>query len=254
MAVKDIKLEGQNVSVLFPLRGISSTTQSNVGGTFLEKKGHFYLQALNNISVKLEAGDRLGLIGSNGSGKTTLLQTLAGIIMPTLGTIDYIGHRGNALSTSVGFRPEATGRQNIKLKYLMSGSTDIPLEQVVEDVLEFTELGSFIDMPMNKYSAGMKARLTFALATAFNFDIVLLDEWLGAGDMKMLEKVQKRMEAFFSAAAIAVLASHSDRILTKNCNLGLVLLKGNAVFFGNIEEALQFYKEQEKFEKNLQAK
>ena len=239
----DPYFHAKNLTVRFPAPSNISKSETEIGGQIVKTGFRREVLAVDDVSFELKAGDALGLIGRNGSGKTTLLKTLAGIYTPAGGRTEYRGALGNALATNVGFRAERSGRYNIKLKAIIAGRSRKQVPDLIEDVESFAGLGHFLDMPMHTYSAGMRARLAFGLATAFRYDILLLDEWLGAGDKRMQEKAAERMSNFVAASSITVLASHSANLLTRVCNLGLVLLHGKAVFFGPIEDALSFYKE-----------
>ena len=204
------------------------------------------VRALHNVSFSLNSGDRLALLGHNGSGKTTLLRVLAGILQPQAGKVECMGTLGNALDTRIGFRNEATGRRNIVLKALIGGIHGAEIGNFVDKVCEFAELGPFIDAPLRTYSAGMRARLAFGIATTFRHDVLLLDEWLGAGDQALREKVQQRMQKLVSDSSILVLASHSHQIIKDTCNLGLLMKQGEIAFFGKVEDALDLYRGNEK--------
>lgn len=241
----------RDLSVRFPAPSHIEASDSAVGGQIIKRGSKSELLAVDNVSIDLKAGDTLGLVGHNGSGKTTLLKTLAGIYTPTSGTIEYGGTLGNALNTNIGFRPERTGRYNIKLRSIIAGRDKKDLPELIEDVEDFAELGPFLDMPMHTYSAGMRARLAFGLATAFKYDILLLDEWLGAGDKKMQEKAAERMSEFVAASSITVLASHSADLLSRVCNVGMVMEHGKKVFEGSIEDALETYDEMQEKKRAL---
>lgn len=230
-----------DLSIRFPAPSHIRPGETEIGGQIIKNGSKRELLAVDNVSFELKAGDTLGLIGHNGSGKTTLLKTLAGIYAPTSGRIEYEGKLGNALNTSLGFQAEQSGRYNIKLRSIIERRSRKDLPALIEDVESFAELGPFLDMPMHTYSAGMRARLAFGLATAFRYDILLLDEWLGAGDQKMQEKAAQRMSDFVEASSITVIASHSKRLLSRICNVGLVLHHGKNVFFGDIEQAQKLY-------------
>ncbi|MEM7491948.1 MAG: ABC transporter ATP-binding protein [Pseudomonadota bacterium] len=236
-------LRASDLSVRFPAPSHIVAKKSEIGGQILQRGSKRELLAVDNVSFELAAGDALGLLGHNGSGKTTLLKTLAGIYTPSGGAIEYAGLLGNALNTNIGFRPERSGRYNIKLKSILAGRRSKDLPNLIEDVESFSELGPFLDMPMHTYSAGMRARLAFGLATAFRYDILLLDEWLGAGDQRMRDKAAQRMSEFVAASSITVLASHSASLLKRVCNLGMVLLHGRSVFLGPVDEALELHEE-----------
>ncbi|MBW3096893.1 ABC transporter ATP-binding protein [Pseudohoeflea coraliihabitans] len=239
-------LEAQSVRLEYRLNPGGQRIASPIGGEIVRQGSSSRLIAVKDVSFKLAAGESLGLIGHNGCGKTTLLRLLAGIFLPTSGSIRSRGVVGNALNPSLGFRPEATGRRNIALKGLISGMRRSEIDQLVADVEDFAELGPFLDQPLYTYSAGMRARLTFGVATAIPFDVLILDEWLGAGDKSMQEKVAARMAAFVSKAAIVVLASHSAAMLRDTCTKGLVMNHGSAVFFGDIDAAIDYYAQAEK--------
>ena len=240
MSADDIYLQADRIRLEFPLKG-RGTKQTPVGGEIIQTTAGTRLVALDDISFRLEAGDSLGLLGHNGSGKTTLLRVLSGIFLPTRGTVRSSGIVGNALDLKLGFCGEATGRRNIMLKALISGLRKSQMPMLVRDIEAFAELGPFLDQPLYTYSAGMRARLTFGLATAIPSDILILDEWLGAGDRQMQIRVRERMRGFFNQAAIVVLASHSNDLLRKMCNKGIVLEHGKTVFWGGIEDAIASY-------------
>lgn len=236
----------ENVSVYFRDRwifrlGASRRRGNQPGGRIVRENGKAYLRALHGISFALKAGDRLALIGPNGAGKSTLLRVMAGIYMPTAGSVECDGTVGSALDLSIGFRPEATGRRNVVLKSLMAGRSSEELPAIMADIEAFSELGDFMDAPMRTYSAGMRARLAFGLITALRHDVLLLDEWIGVGDRSFHAKATERMSRFVSDANILVLASHNPGLLRESCNLGLVIDAGEMKFFGPLEEALAFY-------------
>lgn len=202
------------------------------GGTIAGEGRQRYVQALDGVSFELVAGDRLGLVGSNGAGKTTLLKVLYGIYEPTGGKLSTVGRVDALFNINLGFRAEATGRRNIELRGLINGWSPEEIEQRKEEIIEFSELGDFIDMPLKSYSQGMAARLAFAAATSFRPEILLMDEWIGAGDAGFQEKAKKRMNELAEAAGIIVLASHNDSLIKRTCNKLLELEKGKVKSFG----------------------
>ena len=174
--------------------------------------------ALEGISFRLDAGDRLGLIGPNGAGKTTLLKILYGIYQPTSGYAKVEGRADALFNIGLGFRRDATGRRNIQLRGLINGWTSKQIDSKIDEIVEFSELGDFVDMPFKLYSQGMAARLAFSIATSFSTEILLMDEWIGAGDEKFQKKAQKRMRELSDSAGIVVLASHNKSIIKNTCN------------------------------------
>lgn len=195
-----------------------------------------HVTALDGVSFSLEAGDRLGLVGSNGAGKSTLLKVLYGIYVPTSGHVSIDGRVDALFNINLGFRPEATGRRNIVIRGLINGWRPENIEARMDDIITFSELGEFIDMPLKTYSAGMAARLAFAMATSFQPEILLLDEWIGAGDASFQDKAKARMNDMVSKAGILVLASHNEALIKKICNKVLVLEKGRVKSFRTAEE------------------
>ncbi|SEB82998.1 lipopolysaccharide transport system ATP-binding protein [Nitratireductor aquibiodomus] len=187
-----------------------------------------HVTALDSVSFELGSGDRLGLIGSNGAGKTTLLKVLYGIYQPTAGSVRVEGQVDALFNISLGFRREATGRRNILLRGLINGWTIGEIEERMDDIIEFSELGEFIDLPFKSYSQGMAARLAFSIATSMEPEILLMDEWIGAGDQGFQEKARERMAALAEKASIIVLASHNHSLLKNTCNKFLELNHGKA--------------------------
>ncbi len=196
------------------------------------------VQALQNVSFEVNPGERLGLIGRNGSGKSTLLRVLGGVYEPTAGRISVDGHVAPLFNVGLGMRREATGRRNIVLRGLMRGLTRKEAEAKIDEIIEFSELGEFIDMPVRTYSTGMAMRLTFATATAFSPEILLLDEWIGAGDQPFQKKAKKRMFELVDRAGITVIASHRDGLIRQVCSHCLWLDKGVVRAFGPADAVL----------------
>ncbi|WP_245447473.1 ABC transporter ATP-binding protein [Nitratireductor sp. OM-1] len=178
------------------------------------------------MNFDLTSGDRLGLVGSNGAGKTTLLKVLYGIYQPTIGSVDICGKVDALFNINLGFRREATGRRNIELRGLINGWSPSVIESRVEEIIEFSELGDFIELPFKSYSQGMAARLAFSVATCLEPEILLMDEWIGAGDPQFQEKARERMDNLAKKAGIIVLASHNHGLLKKTCNKILELERG----------------------------
>ena len=195
-----------------------------------------FVRALEGVNFQLEAGDRLGLVGGNGAGKTTLLKVLYGIFEPTAGKMEVTGRADALFNINLGFRREATGRRNILLRGLINGWTDEQIEERIEGIIAFSELGDFIDMPIKSYSQGMSARLAFSIATSFEPQILLMDEWIGAGDPEFQGKARKRMSAMAEKAGIIVLASHNHELLRRICNKVLKLDHGTVEYLGPADE------------------
>src|ERR1700704_1218383 len=192
--------------------------------------------ALNDITLDIEHGDRLAIIGANGAGKSTLLKVLAGIYAPTRGRLHASGQISALLTASVGLNPEATGRENIITRGMFMDVHPRDMRPRIDEIAEFTELGYYIDMPVRTYSTGMMIRLCFAVATSVRPQILLMDEWIAAGDAAFLNKAQQRMEDFLSEASILALASHSVPLLKEWCNRAILLDHGHIVAMGSVDE------------------
>lgn len=198
-------------------------------------EGSRFITALDGVSFELRSGDRLGLIGPNGAGKTTLLKVLYGIYAPSSGGLSITGQVDALFNIGLGFRGEATGRRNIELRGLINGWSPDDVAARMDEIVAFSELGDFIDLPLKTYSQGMAARLAFAVATSFEPQVLLMDEWIGAGDPDFQEKARKRMAALADKAGIIVLASHNHLLLQKTCNKLLRLEAGKVAYFGDLK-------------------
>ena len=197
------------------------------------------VRALQNISFELNDGDRLGVVGSNGSGKTTLLYMLNRSFVPSSGSLIVDGSVGSMLNLNCGIDPNMTGRENIRFRLKISRITRKHWAAIEEDVVEFADLGHFIDMPLRIYSSGMMARLLLAMATAIRRDILLMDEWLSVGDADFSRKASARIHSYAKESSILVLASHDTGMVSRVCNKCLRLDQGNQIMFGETEDVLR---------------
>lgn len=224
-----VSIRVNNIGLQYPLpRHVRLRREAGapVGGRFSGLAGARHVTALDDISFELEAGDRLGLVGTNGAGKTTLLKVLYGVYEPTSGSIERRGRVDALFNINLGFRQEATGRRNIVLRGLVNGWTKREIDSRMDDIIAFSELGDFIDMPLKTYSAGMSTRLAFAIATSFEPQILLMDEWIGAGDKNFQDKAKARMDEIVAKAGIIVIASHNEALIKRICNKVMTLEKG----------------------------
>ena len=179
-----------------------------------------------------------GVVGPVGAGKTTLLKVLSGILPPTAGRIRIQGRTAGLLSIQLGLDTRASGYENIIIRARYMGVTEEEIQERFDDICEFSELGEYLHLPLKAYSSGMRVRLAFAIATAFDPDILILDEWLSAGDATFRDKASARMKNLIAQTGIFVMATHQVSLMKQMCNRGIVLKKGQIVFDGDLEEAL----------------
>ncbi|WP_426345329.1 ABC transporter ATP-binding protein [Alcaligenes sp. HNGD-HTN06] len=199
------------------------------------------VRALQDVSFEFGDGDRVGLIGSNGSGKSTLLRVLAGIYEPSAGHLEVQGKAVALLEMGLGMDDSMTGYQNIKLRGMLLGMSPEEVESKTAEIAEFTSLGDYLHLPIRAYSSGMRIRLAFAISTAVEAELLLLDEVIGVGDAAFLEKANARLKAFQDKANIVFIASHSAEVIIDMCNKVMWLEGGRLRFAGDVMEGLQAY-------------
>ncbi len=211
-----------------------------IGGKLFKNNSDVVIvRALQNVNFRLEEGDRLALVGHNGSGKTSLLKVIAGIYEPTQGEVRSDGTVTSMISLASGLDPEASGVENIKKLGMMRMLSSRLIKERIPAIVEFSGLGDFIQLPVKTYSAGMLARLMFSVATEFDADILVLDEWLSAGDASFIGKATDRMNSLVGKAKIVVLATHDPALVKRVCNKVLHLQAGSIKFFGPAEQYFQ---------------
>ena len=218
---------------------VSASTGGRIGQ---DQAQHVYVQALDNIDLQLEHGDRVGLIGHNGAGKTTLLRVLAGIYEPEKGLVEIDGRITPLFDVALGIDPESTGYENIVLRGLYLGLQKAEILEKLDEVASFTDLGEFLSLPVRTYSTGMQARLAFAVATCVAPQILLMDEGVAAGDAGFFEKARRRLEEFIGRAGILVFASHSEEIIRASCNKVVLMERGRILWTGDVDEGFSRYR------------
>ncbi|MFK3973220.1 ABC transporter ATP-binding protein [Pseudomonas sp. NPDC087358] len=199
------------------------------------------IHALRDINLEIRGGERVGLLGHNGAGKSTLLKSIAGLYPLSSGQRHVAGRIRSLFDISLGFEPDASGRENILYRGLLMGMTPQQMRECEAEIIAFAELGEFIDYPIKTYSAGMQVRLAFAISTQIGGEVLLLDEVIGAGDAAFFAKAQKRIAELVEDAEIILLASHDVSALKRWCQRGLVLQNGQLVFDGKISDAIAHY-------------
>jgi len=238
----------QNVVLDLPIFDISAlslkkTLMSMALGNGISENsaGIIEVRAIDHMSLALQSGDRLGLIGANGAGKSTLLRLMAGIYQPTYGHLMIEGKVVPLLDIALGMDDQSTGRQNIQLRGLLLGMNNEEIRRKTAEIALFTELGDYLDLPLRTYSSGMRVRLAFAISTAVEADILLLDEVLSVGDAGFQERAARRLDELHERAKIVVLAIHSGDVIRKSCNKVLWMERGGIRMFGDVEEVLSAY-------------
>lgn len=237
----------RNVCVDFPIynagnRSLKNTVmQAATGGRVDFGAKETIIRSLHNVSFSLKPGDRVGLVGHNGAGKSTLLRTLGRVYEPTSGFADIQGDVGSLVDISLGINKEATGRENIFIRGALLGLTKKQIESNFDEIVNFSELGDFIDMPVRTYSSGMHLRLAFSVATIIRPEILLMDEWLSVGDASFNEKAKKRMTDLVESSEILVIASHSRRLIEETCNRALWFEHGVLKMDGSPREVCGAY-------------
>ncbi len=240
-----IRLE--NVSLKYPVFGTRASSLKSgllnlaTGGKLLKDCRIVEVQALNQINLLLEKGDKLGLIGHNGAGKTTLLKVLAQIYTPLEGKVQIRGRSNCLFNLLMGMDFECSAYENIRLRGLISGLSNRDIQKITADIEDFAELGNFINMPIRTYSSGMLVRLGFGIITAMHAEILLIDEVIGVGDQQFIEKAKARMTNRIHASDIIVLSSHDCSTIRAFCNKVLWLEHGQIKMMGGIEEVLEMY-------------
>jgi ABC-type polysaccharide/polyol phosphate transport system ATPase subunit len=239
----------ENVVLDFPIYGSQKSFRSvlkrAVGGLIKREgrhDGHVTVRALDNLSLTLKHGDRLGIIGHNGAGKSTLLRVCAGVFQPTTGRAVITGKISPLFNLAPGLDVDDTAYENIITCGLFLGMTPEEIARKSQDIEQFTELGEYLGLPVRTYSTGMLTRLSFAIGTAIDPEILLLDEGLGAGDARFAEKAKRRVDNLIERSSILILASHSDGLIQSMCNRAILMDSGRIVMDGPVKDVLTTYK------------
>jgi ABC-2 type transport system ATP-binding protein len=241
----------KDLSVDIPIFDVASSSirqlllRRAVGGQMAQQGSHVVVNALKNIGFEAHDGDRIGLVGPNGSGKTTLLRVLADIYPPTSGTVDVVGRVSPMFDNNLDMNADSTGLENIRLCGLLWGLTPAQIENSIDDIAEFTELGGYINMPVRTYSQGMQMRLAFAIVTVREPEILLLDESIGVGDAHFFDKAHARLRGLVDRSRILIVASHSDPMIRQLCNKALWLHAGKLMGFDDVDRVLAAYSKHE---------
>jgi lipopolysaccharide transport system ATP-binding protein len=226
----------RNIAIEFPIFEASNRSLKKsvlnlaTGGKVAQDaRRNTIVKALDDLSFTFGKGDRVGLIGHNGSGKTTLLRVLSGVYAPTRGELLVQGRVASLLDVSLGLDQDASGFENIYLRGILDGLTPKAIKARTDEIVDFCELGEYLDLPIRIYSSGMMLRLAFAIATSIEADILIMDEWLSVGDASFKAKAAQRLESIIGKASILVLASHNPELIDRVCNRTIRLEHGRIV-------------------------
>ncbi|MEH2944972.1 ATP-binding cassette domain-containing protein [Lachnospiraceae bacterium KK002] len=210
----------------------------------LKKSKIEIFEAVRGISFQVPKGEIMGIVGKNGSGKSTLLRAIAGVFSPDEGSIDLHGHSVSLLSIGVGFQKKLTGRENIYLSGMLLGFSEEEIDNKIEEIIEFSELGDFINRPVKTYSSGMYSKLAFSITAILETEVILIDEVLSVGDSKFKKKSYKKMQQLITNEdRTVIIVSHNNDTLNKLCNSILWLHEGKIKMQGSPGEVLEAYEE-----------
>ena len=246
-AVPEPAIRLNDACVDFPIfdaktRSLKKSVLGRAGGRIGTDSKVPIIEALRDINLSLNRGDRVALVGHNGAGKSTLLRLMAGIYEPTRGQAAVRGKVAPIFDLAVGMDPEISGMDNIIIRGLFLGMTKKQMEARLDDIAEFTELGDYLEMPLRAYSTGMRVRLALGVVTSIDPEILLLDEGIGAVDAEFLTKARGRLNELVARSGILVFASHSDEFLTDLCDTALWMDHGTIREFGPLQDVLDSYK------------
>lgn len=237
----------EHVNVDFPIynarnRSLKNTVmQAATGGKVSFGAEGTVIRSLEDVTFQIHEGERVGIVGHNGAGKSTLLRALSNVYAPTAGRAEVVGEIGSLVDIGLGIDGEATGRENIFIRGALLGLKKSEIESHFDEIVEFSELGEFINMPVRTYSSGMHLRLAFAVATIIRPEILLMDEWLSVGDASFNEKAELRLNNLVKSSRILVIASHSRELIEKTCNRALWFEHGHLKMDSDPESVCKAY-------------
>ena len=233
-------IEFKNVTKIYKL---FKSDKQRFKAVFNKKTKYKKKIAVNDLSFKIQKGESVALFGKNGAGKSTILKMITGVTYPTTGEITVDGRVGALLELTAGFDPEFTGRENIFFRGQLFGLTDEEIRELEPSIVDFADLGDYIDQPTRTYSSGMKARLGFAINSSIRPEILIVDEALSVGDNEFKKKCVDRINKIVNEEDVTFLfVTHSTGVAKQFCKRGLVLKQGKLLFDDNIDDAIEFYK------------
>ncbi|MGA2655048.1 MAG: ABC transporter ATP-binding protein [Gammaproteobacteria bacterium] len=238
----------KNINLHFPIYGANTRSLKKsiirvTTGSMIEcsRNKVVTVHALKNINLDIREGDRVGLIGSNGAGKSTLLRVFAGIYEPTSGDMTIHGKVSALLDVMLGLSSDSSGYENMTIRGILHGMSFKEIDAKKAEIAKFTELEDYLAMPIRTYSSGMQLRLAFAIATAVNPEILVLDEVVGTGDAHFMSKAKERLDKLITNSKAVILASHDNHTIEMMCNKVIVMKAGEIIFYGDTKEGLALY-------------
>ena len=239
-----LAIDVQDLGIEYSLKFTRKTTLRGSFSKMLRRSdGEQSFWALRHLNVRLVHGESLAVIGPNGAGKSTLLQVLAGILTPSEGAVDVYGNVSSLLTLGAGFDQDLTGRENILLGGAFMGIDHREMGRRLDGIIEFADIGEFMDAPIKTYSSGMRARLGFSIATSVDPDILLLDEVLATGDQVFRAKSKARVLELVKAAKAIVLVTHDMNWVTEFCNRAMLIERGRVILEGNPAEVVALHQQ-----------
>jgi ABC-type polysaccharide/polyol phosphate transport system ATPase subunit len=239
-----VAIDVHDLGVRYSLRFTRKTTlRESFSRAMRRESGERSFWALRHLDLRIVHGESLAVIGPNGAGKSTLLQTLAGIITPSEGTVEVMGNVSSLLTLGAGFDQELTGRENVLLGGAFMGIDHREMERRLQGIIDFADIGEFIDAPIKTYSSGMRARLGFAIATSVDPDILLLDEVLATGDQVFRAKSKARVLELVKAAKAIVLVTHDMNWVAEFCNRAMLIERGQVILEGDPGEVVALHQQ-----------
>jgi len=228
--------------VMSKVTGLVSRLNLAVGGNLQQdSSGTVIVRALDSINFSLFDGDRLALLGHNGAGKSTLLKVAAGIYEPPVGEVISRGRVMPLFNIMEGMQPDANGVEMMRVRGALLGLTENQIREKIDEIIDFCELGDYINVPVRTYSTGMLVRLAFAITTAVPSDILIMDEIIGAGDASFFKRAEERLKRFVDQARVLIIATHSPETARQWCNKAILLEHGRMLEFGPVDEVISAY-------------
>lgn len=232
----------ENISMCFNMTSEKITTfKEYLIKRFKKQISYTEFWALKNVSFRINKGELFGVLGLNGAGKSTLLKVVAGVLKPTVGSVNVYGKMAPLIELGAGFDAELTARENIFLNGAVLGYSKREMKQKFKEIVDFAELEEFIDVPVKNFSSGMYARLGFAIATATTPDVLIVDEILSVGDFKFQQKCENKIREMVESGTSVILVSHSIDQIRNLCSRGAILEKGHLIKVGDISDVCDFY-------------